>query len=408
MVKPTYDPLTSPIEDDAILAAIIPPTTVGTGQYVVDPDNQRRRGPFSDAAAPHPFLVSPYHQEAALCGTCHDVSNPAFENDGMGNYVPGTLDQPAADLSPHAIMPLERTYSEWLNSEYNTPAGVFAPQFGGNKDYVSTCQDCHMRDVTGQGCNLAGVPIRSDLPLHDLTAASTCGPSLLPAMYPGQVDPLAIQAGIERARYMLQNAALLNAQQNGSQIQVTITNDTGHKLPTGYPEGRRMWLNVKFLDAGAALLSESGAYDPSTGVLTLDPEVKVYEVKLGLDATMAPIVGSPEGPTFHFVLNNKVFKDNRIPPRGFTNLAFETFGGKPVDHNYADGQYWDVTTYAIPQNAASAQVILYYQSTSKEYIEFLRDENTTNPAGLFLYNLWNNNGKCPPEIMAQITIPLSP
>ena len=40
---------------------------------------------------------------------------------------------------------------------------------------------------------------------------------------------------------------------------------------------------------------------------------------------------------------------------------------------------------------------LYYQSTSKEYVEFLRDENTTNTAGQALYDLWTNNGKCPPE-----------
>jgi glucose/arabinose dehydrogenase len=408
LVDPVFTPLVSPAEDNAILAAIIPPSAIGNGQYVVDPDNQRRRGPYSDAAAAHPFLVSPYHQEAALCGTCHNVSNPAFVNDGLGNFIPGALDTPAADLSPHAVMPIERTYSEWLHSEYNSANGVFAPQFGGNKDYVSTCQDCHMRDVTGRGCNLSGVPIRSDLPLHDLTGGSTWIPSLLPALYPGQVDPLAIQAGIDRARQMLQNAAVLTAQPNGSQLDVTVTNNTGHKLPTGYPEGRRMWLNVKFLDAGAALLSESGAYDSSTGILTLDAEIKVYEVHLGVDATMAPVLSVPEGETFHFVLNNKVFKDNRIPPRGFTNVAYESFGGKPVGHTYADGQYWDVSAYVIPANTTSAEVTLYYQSTSKEYIEFLRDENTTNSAGQTMYDLWNDNGKCPPEVMAQITIPLSP
>jgi hypothetical protein len=108
------------------------------------------------------------------------------------------------------------------------------------------------------------------------------------------------------------------------------------------------------------------------------------------------------------VLNNKVFKDNRIPPRGFTNVAYESFGGKPVGHTYADGQYWDVSAYVIPANTTSAEVTLYYQSTSKEYIEFLRDENTTNSAGQTMYDLWNDNGKCPPEVMAQITIPLSP
>ena len=187
-----------------------------------------------------------------------------------------------------------------------------------------------MRDVTGRGCNLAGVPIRSNLPLHDLTGASTWIPTLLPDLYPGQVDPLAIQAGVDRGRYMLQNASALTAQQNGSQLEVTLTNHTGHKLPTGYPEGRRMWLNIKFFDSGAALLSESGAYDPSTGELTLDPESKVYEVKLGLDATMAPIVGVLEGPTFHFALNNKVFKDTPVVMLSSKDGLFDRARGRIV------------------------------------------------------------------------------
>ncbi|MCI0493043.1 MAG: hypothetical protein L0Z07_08915, partial [Planctomycetes bacterium] len=112
-------------------------------------------------------------------------------------------------------------------------------------------------------------------------------------------------------------------------------------------------------------------------------------------------------PSLHFVLNNKIFKDNRIPPRGFANAVFTSFGGAPVGHTYADGQFWDDTLYIIPAGAASAEVTLYYQSTSKEFVEFLRDENTTDSKGQEMYNLWNNNGKCPPEIMRTSTIPLA-
>ena len=58
-----------------------------------------------------------------------------------------------------------------------------------------------------------------------------------------------------------------------------ITNLTGHKLPTGYPEGRRMWVNVQYLDAEGAVIDEIGAYgetqdtlagEPVTGSLPLD------------------------------------------------------------------------------------------------------------------------------------------
>ena len=407
LVDPVYDPAENPPEDQAILAALSNPgTEFGNGMYVVDP-TPTRRGPFPDANLGHTILVSPFHREAAICGTCHDVSNPAFQNDGSGNFPPNALDTPASTFSAHSLMPVERTYSEWFYSDYNTPQGIFAPQFGGNRDFVATCQDCHMRDVTGKGCNFPNAPTRNDLPLHDLTGGSTWLPGLLGTLFPGQVNEPAIQAGIIRARYMLQNAAELAAVQQGEDLQVTVTNNTGHKLPTGYPEGRRVWLNVRFYDAAMALIAESGAYDVNTGVLTHDPQAKIYEIKPGLDADVASLLGVTPGPSFHFVLNNKVYADNRIPPRGFTNANYDLFGGAPVAHSYADGQYWDDTDYRIPACAASAEVTLYYQSTSKEFVEFLRDENTTNSKGQEMFDLWNDNGKCPPEVMATMTIPVS-
>jgi hypothetical protein len=203
---------------------------------------------------------------------------------------------------------------------------------------------------------------------------------------------------------MLQNAADVTVVKEGSDLKVTVTNNCGHKLPTGYPEGRRIWINVKFYDDSNSLISESGAYDPTTGILSHDHDARIYDIEPGIDPTLASILGLPSGPSFHFTLNNKVYKDNRIPPRGFTNAAYEDFGGAPVAYSYADGQYWDDTYYAIPPSAVSAQVTLYYQSTSKEFVEFLRDENTTNSDGQYMYNLWNNNDKCPPEVMQTVSI----
>ncbi len=404
LVDPIFDPVENPAEDEDILNALIFPTfDFGNGMYTIDPTGARR-GPFIDATTGHPVLVSPFHREAALCGTCHNVSNPAFEKDGNGNYMPNDFDAPATDFSAHKLLPVERTYSEWFYSAYNTPEGVYAPQFGGNKEYVSTCQDCHMRDVTGKGCNFGTPPLRDNLPLHDMTGGSTWLSGLLPAMYPEVVDPDAMQAGIARAGYMLQNAADMTVVKEGSELKVTVTNNCGHKLPTGYPEGRRIWINVKFYDDSNSLISESGAYDPATGILSHDHEAKIYEIEPGIDPTLASILGLPSGPSFHFTLNNTVYLDNRIPPRGFTNDAYEDFGGAPVAYSYADGQYWDDTYYAIPPDAVSAQVTLYYQSTSREFVEFLRDENTTNSAGQYMYDLWNNNDKCPPEVMETVSI----
>lgn len=407
MVDPVADPANPP-QDAAILAALAAiPGDFANGMYVADPAGTRR-GPFADASLSHPTLYSPFHREAALCGTCHDVSNPAFSKDINGNYPPNTLNAPPGTTSSTVLMPIERTYSEWLHSDYNTPEGVFAPQFGGNRSFVATCQDCHLRAVTGVGCNVAGAPTRTLLPLHDMTGGSAWLAGLLPGLFPSEVSGPAIEAGILRARYMLQNAATLSASQQAGQLLVTVTNDSGHKLPTGYPEGRRVWINVRFYDGTNALLSESGAYDTATGVLGHDPQVKIYEAKPGLDLDTAGLAGVSPGPSFHFVLNNKLYKDNRIPPRGFNNAAFAQFGGAPIGAAYADGQYWDDSLYSLPPSAVRAEIALYYQSTSKEYVEFLRDANTTNTKGQDLFNLWSANNRCPPELMETATVNLLP
>mgnify|MGYP000034149014 CR=1 FL=1 len=97
------------------------------------------------------------------------------------------------------MFPVERTFSEWAESEYAT-TGVYAPQFAGDKadGMVSTCQDCHMKDVTGVGCSEGGAPTRSDLGLHDFTGGNTFIGDILPDFYPG-VDTAALQAAKLRA-----------------------------------------------------------------------------------------------------------------------------------------------------------------------------------------------------------------
>lgn len=407
MVNPNFVPGQSPTNDLAILAALsFPGTNIGNGMYVVD-FSGTRRGPYADAELGHPSLASPFHRSAAFCGTCHDVSNPAFTRDAEGRYVPNTLDALAPNFSPHFLAPVERTYSEWLHSAYASPEGVYAPQFAGNRPdgRVSTCQHCHMRSSSGYACQTntnPGVPLRTDLGVHDLTGGSTWLPGLLTNLYPTEVNAAAIQAGIQRARFMLSNAASLAVFEAGDKLKVIVTNECGHKLPTGYPEGRRIWLNVRFYDDAMNLLGESGAYDPETGELTRDAEAKVYEVHPAIDTNLAAVLGLPAGASLHFVLNNAVYEDNRIPPRGFTNAAYAAFGGAPVGYSYADGQYWDETLYTRPPGTTRALVRLYYQSTSREFIEFLRDENRTNTRGQQLYELWSTNGKCPPTLMKEV------
>lgn len=263
-----------------------------------------------------------------------------------------------------------------------------------------------MRDVTGAGCNVPGVPTRDNLPLHTFTGANTFIPDVLPGMFPGDVNATALQTVKTDAISLLQKAATLDVTPTSTGITVRVTNETAHKLPSGYPEGRHIWLHVKAVDGGGATVYESGHYEPTTGELTRDADAKVYEIHPGMSSLMSSITGLPSGPSFHFVLNDTVFMDNRIPPRGFTNAAFETIQSPPVDYSYPDGQYWDDTEYNLPATAASVTVTLYYQSTSKEYIEFLRDANTTNSVGQDLYDAWVAQGRATPVAMATETTPV--
>jgi len=398
---PIYTSDTYPVDQNYLSTLTDIPPTSANGMYIVSSSNTKR-GPFSDATPKHQFLYSPFHKDAALCGTCHDVSNPAYSAQLDGTFKLNDFNLRSPSFNPYSMFPVERTYSEWLMSDYNS-TGVYAPQFGGNKDTVYTCQDCHLRDVSGVACNKAGTPARDDLPLHDLTGGNTFIPTLISQLYPGEVDTTALNAGALRAQQMLQKAATMELAVNhnayGYLADIKVTNETGHKLPSGYPEGRRIWINLKAFDSNNNLIYESGAYDFNTATLTHDADAKIYEIKPGVDSVISNATGIPEGPSFHFVLNNKIYSDNRIPPRGFTNANFQAIQSPPIGYIYPDGQYWDNTQYQLPVNTATVEATLYYQTLSKEYVEFLRDADTTVFAGAALYNLWSTNGKSMPVAM---------
>jgi hypothetical protein len=407
------DPKSNAVADLTYLNTIADhiPTVYGNGMYVVDTDANTRRGPFEISQAGHATLKSDFYRTSEYCATCHDVSNPAFTKAMDGTYQPNDLATPTTSFDTYDMFPVERTYSEWKMSAYNSIEGIPSTAFGGNKSNVSTCMDCHMADVTGEGCDKNYAPTRTDMPLHDLTGGNTFVPLLVKNKYPLEIDANAIDEGIIRAQYMLQNAASMNLNvslaENGYDIDVEIINETGHKLPSGYPEGRRMWINVEAYDINDNIIFESGAYDSSTGELNTT-DAKIYEAKLGMSQEITDVANSNSpgtytaGESFHFALNNVVVKDNRIPPRGFTNAHFQAIQAAPVGYTYADGAYSDVTAYSLPESTYKIEVKLLYQTTSKEYIEFLRDKNVTNTLGQELYDLWVANGRSEPEVMQEI------
>ncbi len=399
MVDPFDPDNVSPAEDDAVLAGTADlPVNPHSGQYVLDFED-RRRGPFVTPSAPHEWLQSPFHRSASMCATCHDVSNPALTRQPDDSYDFNDLDTPHPTHDKYDEFPLERTYSEWSMSDFAQGPIDMGGRFGGANPLVSTCQDCHMPDVNGAGCFFTDP--WPDLPRHFFNGANTWVLKAIRNLYDDSESLLtedSVNDSIARAIGMLQAASDLELTHDGVDLTARVINQSGHKLPTGYPEGRRMWINVRYYDATDQLVFEHGAYDAGAADLD-DGSTKVYEGKLGLDAHAASLSGLPQGESFHFVLNNTWLKDNRIPPRGFTNAGFESVQAAPVAYAYADGQYWDDTEFSIPLTAAYAEVRVFHQLVSKEYIEFLRDENTTNTDGQTAYDQWALLGKSPPVEM---------
>ncbi|WP_370476123.1 T9SS type A sorting domain-containing protein [Tamlana flava] len=409
------DPLSNDLNDLAYINTLTDkPQVHGNGMFVID-EQDVRRGPYNDITqVNHDVQYSAFHTKSEMCATCHDVSNPVYSKQPDGTYLPNDLGTSATSFDTYDMFPVERTYSEWKMSAYNSPQGIPSDAFGGNLENVISCQDCHMKEVNGKGVNKNYAPVRLDLGQHDLTGGNTFIPLLIKEKYSNDsyIDPDAIDAGILRARYMLQNAATLNlnayAEENGFEVKVKIINETGHKLPSGYPEGRRMWINLVAYDIDDNIVYESGAYNHSTGVLDMN-NTKIYEAKLGMSPEIAAFANDINngyyiynaGESFHFALNNMVVKDNRIPPRGFTNANFEAVQAAPVAYSYEDGAYFDTTEYIVPKNTYRIVAKLYYQTVSKEYIEFLRDYNYTNTLGEQLYNLWDSHGKSSPELMRE-------
>lgn len=455
-------------------------------------------GPYDDAAARHQSMQSKFHRSVDFCGSCHDVSNPAVgdlaHNSGKqptGDAVvrSGILGSPVDTKAAFNNFPfqygiVERTYSEHkagllsktLVKNYpalpaDLQAGAIKAAYDSAKgDYTDgtprffSCQTCHLRAVTGQGCNKSGTPIRTDLPLHDMTGGNYWVPDAI--LYQNTQGTLrlgggltavqieAINAGKTRAQQQLRLAASLSVSGN----DLKVTNLTGHKLITGYPEGRRMWLNIKWYDSNNQLLRNDGEYGtinvnidgtsvPVKTILDLaGTNTKIYEahyamtqewanqlLSLGYSPTLAlsydRITGAvnktlgelaSQAPgtyhkTFHFVLNNHVAKDNRIPTYGMTYDEARKRNALPVPAdqygNPGPGEtynYWDIVTLNPPSGAVYATIDLLYQTTSWEYIQFLylannRTNDFLKDEGINLLNTWRATGMSEPFVMASAT-----
>ena len=378
-------------EEAAQFAKDLPPG-YGNGMMVLD-TRKVARGPYDDSreVKSHKAIKSEFHASGKLCGTCHDVSNPLAAKD-------------IRKQEPHSYGPIERTYSEWLMSDYSS-----------GKD-ARSCQSCHYPQVEG-----GGRPTRKSTDRHreyfvehGPVGGSTWVQLAVNDLWgPEDLDPKALEYGRKKARAFLKTAAklALSFPAKGKAV-LRVTNLTGHKLPTGYPEGRRMWVNVKFLDKDGKTIGEigkSGLIDDTVNgqaveaPTLVDPDkTRVYECLPGISDEQAKKHNKKPGKSFHFVLNDYITFDNRIPPKGFTNEKFKERNCEPVGVKYADGQYWDDFAFDLPAGCAKVSARLLYQSMSWEYLKFLAEENKTDFSGKKLMAAWARTGMCPPETIAEV------
>ena len=479
-------------------------------------DGTQKLGPYANAPSTHKSVGSLFHRSVDFCGTCHDVSNP-----GVGNLshnfgaqaallstetiiADGSIDENPKDYNDKAAfrnLPaqygiVERTFSEYKSSRVphtlvrdypglptDLQAGALESAYiaalaagtGGNyednTDRYFSCQTCHMRPVSGFGCNKEPI-FRNDLPLHAMTGGNYWMPDAI--LYLDGQDKLRLGGGLDndqisalslaksRAIEQLDLAATVTVEGDA----VKVVNLTGHKLISGYPEGRRMWLNIKWYNGLGELIREDGAYgplydgsgnpvmDPLNGTVQVesihnlhDPNTRIYEAHYGLTQPWAKqliginaaygdivlsynrITGTPDyhlgdlaaastpdthHESFHFVLNNMVIKDNRIPPYGMNYETARLKNALPVPADQYNGgpgrdyDYFDYLEFNVPMGATHATIDLLYQPTSYEYQLFLLKANQMTNAflaseGEYMFEAWLQTGMASPHVMATTT-----
>jgi hypothetical protein len=390
------------------------PAYYGDAMFAIQPGGERR-GPYTEESVvaggflPHEVSHADFIERADICGTCHDVGNPAIVRGDDGTYRLQDLMSPPRDADPAHQFPLERTYTEWRLSDFAVEDGVdLGGKFGREGEpVVGKCHDCHMPNTSGLAANIG--QFRDDLDQHEFAGSATWVLEIIGQRHRGDpaVDQDALKRGQDRALAMLKRAVSLQADLAARSLHVRVTNDCGHKFPTGHIEGRRGWINVVFRNRDGTAIAEKGAYRAADGSVD-ESSTLLFEMKVGLSKEAAAKSGLPEGVTTHMSLADTIVKDTRIPPRGFNRARFDADGAGAVGADYVDGQYWAETNFDVPANAASADVTVYYQMMTREYVEALQRGNHTNDWGEVLHDLWTQTDQAPPVAVAQQTVAIPP
>lgn len=325
------------------------------------------KNPFANPMIMHVGLTPAYGshiQKSELCATCHTVITPTV--DGKGKVLSEFIEQ--------------APYLEWQASSFGLGE--------------MTCQSCHV-PVADQpkehyiahnpmGRTFPPTSPRQPFGIHRFAGANVALPVLLGSAAPSMAD---------RARDMLSFAATLDVNTRWKdevlEASVTLTNLTGHKLPTGFPS-RRIWIDFQVLDQSGQAVFHSGGASPSDQAhyLLIDTpsKVQIYESEMA----------DPSGqPTTALLRASSYLKDNRILPDGFDRSKAHPGilpAGTGADADFIPGA--DTTLYRISGLAPgqySIRVRALYENVKPSYRDVLSSEQAAALA------------KLPPAVIAEAT-----
>lgn len=345
-------------------------------------------GPRDMASSPgHNAQQTTFTGSSELCGQCHQVMNPLVPwRDSAGNVK-----------GPN--FPLDTTYDEWKQSAFASD-----PQDGG----FASCADCHLPPFVAAdgGTTYLSAKFGTARPgvrRHLLVGGNLWGLKAVQAANPmlatqyaddfAQTEGFVVE-NLQHAAELSVTAPTAAITDYTATVTVKVRNLTGHKLPTGYADGRRMVIELS--TDGTVV---SGGFDG--GALIDDAQLRVYQAIHGRAAF---------GAEDHLAFHDLIVKDSRIPPRGM-KLTETT---RPVGVTWFDTtggvNDFDLATFTVPvpKTATKGQVVnvkarLLYQSTTPEYVGFLTDYNFSDSNGQALHDIWMQTGQAAPVEMATAT-----
>lgn len=386
------------IEDDGKLASL----EGFSGKYaIVNLNTSVERTAFGQYQAPleNPMVnntnVRPAYaahmSSSAMCATCHNLKTPYLDSDGK-----------VVSTTEASEFPEQMIYTEWEHSDFDDAGSS-----------PTSCQDCHMPKTDGVKISTQPpfLAPRDHFSRHTLMGANTTLLDMLNANAAALgVTATGFDAAILEHRQFLQGAASIritsagiNSSGNTLEMDVQITNLSGHKLPAGYPS-RRVYVYVRIENSNNQVVFESGRMDPDGRIQGLDSDSSDddyenhYDLITSADQVQAYesiMADTDDQVTYTLLRGSRYLKDNRLLPAGFDKTSvpddISVVGAAFNDGNFTAAG--DQVHYRLPVSSASLtiRVELRYQAIAYGFVRDLF-QDTDNAEVARFKNIYDTAG----------------